>query len=320
MAKTHRGGCFGCLFKLTLYGLIALALVVLAVRWLPMMMPRGAEDGLSVNAGLPGEYVNILLLGSDNYDSDQPGRTDTMLIMSVNTYSGDVILTSLMRDTVVDIPGKGRQKINAAYRYGGGKLSMQTVNQAFGMNITQYIAVDFLSFPYLIDYLGGINITVKEAELGTLNRLVLSVQHLFKDSGTDVSLLKGAGENIKVTGVQALAFSRIRSIDTDYMRASRQRMVIDATLSKLRSIRDPVTLARTASAAFNHLETNINSAQLLILGLKVMLGGADTKQYRIPAEGAYESGTYGGTWEIRPDLEKNRAILYQYIYGQGEGD
>ena len=315
--KKRRGcGCFGCLFKLTLYGLIAVALIVLAVRWLPMMTPRGSDDGLSVNAGLPGEYVNILLLGSDNYESDQPGRTDTMLIMSVNTYSGDVILTSLMRDTVVNIPGKGRQKINAAYRFGGGKLAVQTVNQAFGMNITQYMAVDFLSFPYLIDYLGGINITVKEEELGPLNRLVLSVQHLFKDSGMDVSLLKGAGKDVRVTGVQALAFSRIRAIDSDYMRASRQRMVIDATLAKLRSIRDPITLSRAANAALSHLETNINAAQLLILGLKIMLGGADVQQHRIPAEGAYESGTYNGIWEIRPDLEKNRAILYRYIYGQ----
>jgi LCP family protein required for cell wall assembly len=295
--------------------LIALVLIVLAIRWLPMMMPHGTEDSLSVNTSLSGEYINILLLGSDNYDSDQPGRTDSMLIMSVNAHSGDVILTSLMRDTVVDIPGRGRQKINAAYRYGGGRLAMQTVNLAFGMNITQYAAVDFLSFPYLIDYLGGINITVKDKEFDPLNRLVLSVEHLYRNSGLDVSLLKGAGNNVRVTGVQALAFSRIRSIDSDYMRASRQRMVIDATLSKLRSIRNPITLMRMLNVALNHFETNMNSAQLVILGLKVLLGGADIEQYRIPAEGAYESGTYGGSWEIKPDLDKNRTILYQYIYG-----
>jgi len=318
MARRRKRSCFGCLFRLIFYALIIGILALLAIYWLPMSIPSGSQEmreELSVNENLSGDWMNILLLGSDSGDPDSPGRTDTMIIASINKNSGDVKLISLLRDTWVDIPGYGQNKLNAAYRFGGAKLLMRTVNEAFETNITEYITLDFTSFPFLIDSLGGIYLTVKEEELPILNRLVLSVRHLFQDTNLDTSELAAAGENVRLTGLQALAFSRMRSLDSDYQRASRQRKVLDAVLSKARQIRNPVTMYQMANTLISYADTNIPAMQLSLIGTKILVGGADMEQFQIPAPGAFTEVS-GSTWYIKPDIEKNRRLLREIIYGE----
>ncbi len=102
-------------------------------------------SNLSITPGLNSEWLNVLLLGADSRNDAEPCRTDTMMICSVNTKSGEVKLTSIMRDTCVSIEGHSATRINSAYFYGGPQLAMKTVNECFGMNIEKYVFVDYLS-------------------------------------------------------------------------------------------------------------------------------------------------------------------------------
>jgi LCP family protein required for cell wall assembly len=314
----RRRGC--CLMRL-----IKLALAALLIYGVYLLFTSGILSNLgslshytpggdlSVTAGLNPDWVNILLMGSDSRGGEKYGRTDTMMIASIHTGSGQCKLTSIMRDTVVPIEGHGSDKINAAYKFGGPELAMKTVNKAFGTNITRYAVIDFSGFPKLVDALGGIELDITEAELEQLNHNVKSISYKVKE--LDSTPLDHAGENVHVNGAQALGYSRIRHIDSDYMRAARQREVLNALLGKLRKTKNPISLTRFFSAALGAADTNINLFELASLGWKVLSSG-EMSQYRIPAEGAYESGTYDGVWCIRPNLGKNQKLLRQFIYGQ----
>ena len=304
----------GCLIRLALMAAVLWALFEVFSGFVPLMFVDGNGEGLSVNRDLPSEWYNILLLGEDDPDGGAYGRTDTIIIASVNRRSGDVKLTSLMRDTLADIPGHGKNKINTAYRFGGPELAMQTVNEMYGLNITKYVVVSFDTFPYLVEAVGGVRLTVTEEELPKLNRLVLSMRHRFRGTGLDVRELEASGENVYLTGLQATAFARIRAIDSDFVRTSRQRRVIGAILSRVRGGFHPIRLVKCARVAYQYVKTNLNAYQIAALGIKVM-GGGEMDQIRLPAEGAYQSGTQNGQWSIRQDAAKNKALLYEFIYG-----
>ena len=140
----------------------------------PDLAPLEGDDkvkvnDLSITEGLPGEWTNILLLGSDTRNIKKVSRTDTMMIASINTNDGRIKLISILRDTVVPIPGHGDKKLNSASYYGGPELTMKVVNECFKMNISKYVLVNFGGFKEVIDTLGGIQLDVTEAEMEQIN-------------------------------------------------------------------------------------------------------------------------------------------------------
>lgn len=280
---------------------------------MPDLFGREAAS-LSVNTALPGGWTNILLLGTDKEESGY-GRSDSIIIASISDR-GEVKLTSIMRDTMVDMGEEGAHKLNAAYRLGGPELAMRTVNEAFGMNITRYAAVDFSGFASLIDSVGGIEVSLTEQEMDAINQ---SLSKAYKKNrvynGVKMEPLTEYGDNIHLSGTHALFYARIRKLDSDYMRASRQRTVIEALIAKVRKTKNPITLASFAAEALKVVTTNVSVAQMGLLGGKILLGGGGISQLRLPADGTYESGTRDGVWAIWPDFEKNRQLLREFIYG-----
>lgn len=279
------------------------------------------EDGdLSISAELGDGWRNILLMGNDSRSLDDNGRTDTMIIASINQQTGAIKLTSIMRDTLVSIPGKAQKnKINAAHRYGGPNLAMKTVNEAFGMNISEYVVVNLSGFADIIDSIGGIELDVTEAEMRHVNNIM---GYYHKDAqqnglaeGRDFSPLEQYGEGIHLTGQQALAYSRIRKLDTDYRRTERQRDVLTAIARKL-SGQSAAGMAATALRLWNNVRTNISffdTVQLALKGASAISEGVE--QLRLPVDGTFESGTYDGRWEIHADLDRNARLLREFIYG-----
>jgi hypothetical protein len=154
----RRPSCLGRLFRIALLLAILWALLMLVAR-LPLSIDL--PGGLSLDRLFLVGRTDILLLGTDNEAGR--GRTDSILVASVG--SGGIKLTSIMRDTLVNIEGYGKHKINAAYRLGGEQLAMRTVNQAFGLNVTKYAAIDFEGFSHLIDSVGGVALNVSKAEM-----------------------------------------------------------------------------------------------------------------------------------------------------------
>src|SRR5699024_2790536 len=117
------------------------------------------------------KVVNIALFGVDSRDTGgMSGRSDTVMIASLDKKHDKIKLTSLMRDTYLDIPNKGMDKLTHAYAHGGPELAIKTINQNFDMNIRDYATVDFFGLEAIIDALGGVDIDIEDYEINNLNK------------------------------------------------------------------------------------------------------------------------------------------------------
>ena len=301
----------GALLKLLAFVLVLALIAAAALFALPPSIfevePEGVE--LSLTDGLPGSMIHVLLLGMDvNRDSMQ--RSDAILIASIGY--GKLRITSLLRDTYVDIPGHGKGKLNAAFAYGGPELAMRTINQNFGLNIMYYAAADYVAVVRAVDAMGGVEIDISEGELGRLNPSVLEMKSVFAPLGYVATELKNFGENTHLNGLQALAYARIRSLDSDYMRASRQRTLLNAMLKKLRATAwNPVMWVRLAQAVFASVDTNMSVPQIISLGEKAVLAGG-FEQLRLPADGSF---TDDGSKLILNDKNASREAFLRFAYG-----
>lgn len=295
-------------FTLLLIAALALGTLAGALYIAPMsvfLLDPGRE--LSINAQLPVSHMNVLLLGVDAENNGQ--RSDSMMILSVG--NGDMALTSLMRDMVVDIPGHGSEKLNAAYAHGGADLAMQTVNESLQMNICKYVQVDYLGLVHAVDALGGINVSITEAERDKINQLVADRQAVLEQDGYWIQPLTAYGEDTLLNGIQALAYSRIRKLDSDYNRTGRQRQVIEAMWKKLRTGGVSVQLiADMLDVLRDDVQTNLTWIELLGIGMKALRADG-IEMHRLPAEGTYEDD--GSALHI--DAAVNANVLWQWIYG-----
>ena len=180
-----------------------------------------AQD-LGITENKNGEIVNIALYGIDAAEGET-GRSDSIMILTLDNVHNRIKLTSVMRDSYVDIAGHGMDKINHAYAFGGPELAIRTLNENFGLNITDFMSVNFTSMPEIIDMLGGVSIDITDEEIATGQ-----IPGLYQ-SGTQL-----------LTGEQALAYSRIRyASGNDFKRTERQRTVLNALVVKM--IQQPVT-------------------------------------------------------------------------------
>jgi len=274
------------LLKLTA---LALAVALLALGLLyalpPALFAVEPEDmNLALTDGLPMGCINILLLGADDL-RDGAQRSDAVMIASVGY--GKFKLTSVMRDTLVEIPGHGRNKLNASYAFGGPEMVMRTLNQNFGLNLMHFAQVDYVTLVRVIDAIGGVDITITDAERERINATMRQARKIFAPLGYTAHEVTQYGENIHLDGLQAASYARIRKIDSDYMRTSRQRTLISAMLNKIRAnLWNPAMLSRLWRTVMESVNTNMSLLQILSLGEKALLaGGVD--QLRLPVEGSF---------------------------------
>ena len=186
-------------------------------------------ENVVVNEGVAEQlkgYRNIVLFGVDARANTYDGsRSDCIIIASINQDTKDVKLTSIYRDTYVYIEGYGYDKITHAYAYGGPELAINTINKNFDLNITEFVAVNFDAVVDIIDAVGGVNIKIESAELNYINDYINAVD---QQMGKRTPKVTRTG-NQNLSGVQALAYSRIRyTAGGDYKRAERMRDVLNA--------------------------------------------------------------------------------------------
>ena len=314
--RERRGGCLprALWFLLKLAFRLAVLVVILAV--IAYALPPGLfnvepQADLGITSGLPDSQVNILVLG---VDADKGGgrRSDTMMILSIGYRS--VKLTSILRDTVVDIDGHGSGKINSAYAYGGAELAMRTVNETFQMNITKYVVVDYLTIARLVDAVGGVDIVISQAEMEQINANnspYAGSTNVAADLGYMPAPVREYSEDgetpVHLDGLQAVGYARIRKLDSDFMRTSRQRRVVQAALTALRGrLYDPGMYVRLANVLFGTVETNMNAVEIVSLGMKALI-----EQKRLPVDGTFnDNGS-----SIHIDAAANAQALREFIYG-----
>ena len=247
---------------------------------------------------------NILFIGSDAREGLDGQRSDSMILFSIDKTNREIKLTSFLRDSYVYIPSKGyNTKLNAAFNYGGAQLLMDTIEYNFGVDIDDYVMVDYDVFIDLVNLLGGITINdVTEKEAKYMQEQVNRPK--FK-----------AGTNKNVDGRTAMWYCRIRYVDNDFGRTQRQRKVITAIISKATKT-NPFKLVDVVKQVLPNISTNIDRTDLLSLGMGAFAYMRyDIKQQQIPAEGTWWNQRVNGQDVLKLNFEKNKEILKEFIYG-----
>ena len=263
------------------------------------------------------DVKNILFIGADK-EKGGASRSDSIMIISVNKSAGKVIVTSILRDTHVDIPGECEAKINSAYAWGGANLLIQTIEQNFGLKIDGYAVVNFNMFTELVDGLGGIDIEVTENEADYINN-----RHNYK-SETKPDYFE-SGESVHLNGYQTLWYARIRKLDSDFMRTYRQRKVITAIAENIKNellTGNIFGLISTAKDVAPNIETSLSSAEFtsLLLGMVscVSKSGLEMDKLLVSQQLPFEdTWWFESKWDgssIALDLSENREMLYNSIY------
>lgn len=238
---------------------------------------------------------NIALFGIDA-PKGKAGRSDAIMILTLDEEHKVMKLTSIMRDSYVDIPGHGDDKITHAYAFGGPELAMKTLNENFKVNVEDFMAVNFTSLPKIIDKLGGVKINIIPEEIHHIPRIT------------------SPGEQV-LNGEQALAYSRIRyATGGDYKRTERQRVVLEAVFEKLKST--PTKEYPSLIDDFlPYIETNMSSMDMIKLATDaapLVKGNLETA--RFPLDGYCDGKIINGVWYLVYDRQATLNQIQEYIY------
>lgn len=257
---------------------------------------------------------NILLIGTDARSSEEDGRSDSMIILSINSKKKRIVMTSILRDSYVEIPGHGSNRINAAYSYGQEALLIQTIEQNFKIPIDSYAKVDFFSFIDIVDAVGGVEIDVSDEEMKWINAYLNETNELLGKEFGDGYLTQSG--RITLTGKQALSYARIRYIGTDFQRTERQREILSAVADKVKT--NPSSVSKLMSTVLPKITTNIPDSELSIMGMKAPLYvGYDVEQIHLPADGTWSNATINKMSVLQLDFEKNIQYYKDVVYGDG---
>ena len=310
--KRRRPGCFTSLFLVVVFVFLCCAGSFFYLF-----------SGINYNekGHLPNQYIdsgelssslmvkNILLIGVDRRSPDEASRSDTMMLLSIDRSGRKIKLTSLLRDSWVDIPGRGYAKLNAACSAGGAQLVIDTIEYNFKVRIDRYILVDFTMFTDIIDGLGGIDlqVTVPEAKYMT--------NHVGKVFGKEFLTDAENGRMSHFDGEQALWYCRIRKLDSDFKRTERQRRVLSTVIDDVKHT-NPIKLLSIVRSVLPNIETDIGRFEMA----RLLLGGAvyiryDVKQMSIPADGTWSNARRKGQDVLLIETEKNAELLKSFLYG-----
>lgn len=263
--------------------------------------------------------TNILLVGIDGTNIDKGNRSDSVMLATIDNKNKQLKITSIARDTYVDIPGHGYEKLTHAYAYGGIDLLKEVFKNNFDIDIDKYIAVNFISFIDVMDQIGGVEVDVKSKDINEVNKYIDACYEYYGDreNKEPKKYIKQPGVQ-RLNGYQALAFSRIRYTDSAYARDNRHRDVAQSVYNEFLK-QDPMTYKKAADILLENTKTNISPMEMLDLGYTVYnLNNSKIEQLEFPIDGhrnghiiSKEKG-----WVLEWDKEYNLNELHKFVFGQ----
>jgi LCP family protein required for cell wall assembly len=231
-----------------------------------------------------------------------------MILCTINKGTKTITLTSFLRDMYVTIPNYYRQRINVSYQLGGFKTLNDTLEHNFGVRADHCVEVDFAGFRDIVNVLGGVDVELTQKEADYLNKK----GNWDNDQGNfDWHLTAGVN---RLDGDQALAFSRIRALDSDWGRTNRQRVVLTALLNKAKTM-DISQINDFINEVIPMIATDMTPSEITgyALDLLPMLGSATIKNQTIPADGTWQYASINGASVITVNFEKNQQFLRDTI-------
>lgn len=318
-----KGGCAKKIFTfLVVFALAAAGLAFLYFHIMASRLNRSdvtsseLQNYVQLPSGAPawdvkedGDVMNILLLGVDENDNGSDGRSDTNMLMSIDSKSKALRLASFLRDSYLEIPTVGKNKLNAAYANGGVALTMQTLENNYRVNIDRYVSVNFENFAAVIDKMGGLDVPMSKAACKAVN----------ENMGSNLK----AGTN-HLNGKLCLYYARVREASddfgsNDYGRTGRQRQVVELMIKKMKSM-NIIDSSKVLYDYLPYVKTNLTDGELLYLAsIAASLPDYGTKTMQVPAPDTFDDtvSVKGIGKVVSLDLEKNCTLLREFLYGGG---
>ena len=263
------------------------------------------------------DYVtNYLIFGIEEFGGAR--NTDSMMIASINTKDDTLKLTSLLRDSYVDIKGYKANKLNSAYARGGARLLVDTIEKNYKVQIDGYVSVDFKSFEKIVDLLGGVTIELGKEEAQYLNK----TNYISQKKNRNVK--KGVNH---LNGNQVMGYVRVRKVKTlggvnnDYGRIIRQQRALKAMFESYKSPKNLFKIISVTKESLGYVTTNLTQDQIEKAMEDVVENKITTLDtFRVPVDGAFDAPKkYNGiTYPIVLDWDKNRVELYKFIFDDTE--
>ena len=257
------------------------------------------------------DIINIALFGLDA-PNGEVGRSDADLILTIDKKHHKLKLTSIMRDSYVDVKDHGMTKLTHAYAYGGPELALNTINTNFDLAIDKFITVNFTSLPKVIDKLGGVDINLTPGDLKYMNGYIKNLDNINKTDSPDIN---STGMH-HLDGTQALAYCRIRYDGGDQRRTERQRTVLQAVFKKMKD-----TSVTQYPAILNELlplvTTNISANEFISLGKDIAdTGATQFEDLKVPCDKHEDGKMIDGVYYMTYDLKAETKELHKFIYEQ----
>lgn len=248
----------------------------------------------------PDHIYNILLIGQDARPGEGRQRSDSMILCTINTEKKTLMMTSFLRDTYVDIPDFQDRtfednRLNACYAFGGVELLNNAMELNFGIEIDHNIEVNFTGFERIVNTLGGVYIYLTQAEANIVGGGAI------------------AGMNL-LNGAQALNYSRIRVLDSDFGRTNRQRTVLLSMYDSIRRL-NPDQISSLVNVLLTMVTTDMTNTDIVkyVVEFVPLLPDLQITTQHIPAVGTYTGAMVRGMSVLIPDLEANREILRETL-------
>jgi len=253
---------------------------------------------------------NIALLGIDSRQDNTSGRSDAVLVLSIDKKHDKIKLISIARDSYVKIDGHGQDKITHAYAYGKSTLLVKALNKNFGLEITDYVTVNFFEFSRIIDYIGGVKVDVNKKEKDHLNSYI--IPKLRKQTGLKCDSISSTGEQT-LTGTQALCYARIRKIDGDIERGNRQKEVLMAMFKKVKKM-NVTKLPKVAEMVLSECQTSLSTNDIMNMGLWAVASNPEIENISIPNDNVKGRGQMiRGAWCYVYDIDKAAEEMKKFI-------
>lgn len=274
-----------------------------------------SEDDIEVTQGIDEKmngYRTIAIFGVDSRSNElvKGTRSDCIILATINEKTKEVKLTSVYRDTYLEITGRSLDKVTHAYAYGGAALAMSTLNTNLDLNIKEFVTVNFESVVDIVNAVNGVSINITNEELKYINGYIDEINRVTKNSASHI--IKSGTQTLN--GVQALAYGRIRyTSGGDYKRTERMRDVMMAVVNKAKKM-SVGKLNSLADTLLPKVYTNINSGEIISLIPQLATYKiTDSIGWPYNTKGA----TINGVWYGPPiTLESNVKQLHEKVYGQ----
>ncbi|WP_298034543.1 LCP family protein [uncultured Dysosmobacter sp.] len=264
------------------------------------------------------DAFNILLIGVDSRANEFSGRSDAMILVSINKTTKKVVMTSFLRDIYCSIPGYENTRLNHSYAYGGTELLTATIKANFGITVDRCLVVNFYLVMDLVDAVGGIDLDLTADEIGYMNSYINSHNRLLGNpSGTDIIPVQDV-ENLHVNGNQALAYARVRYVGTDFARTGRQRTVITKVLEKIKKM-SLGSINNLATEFLPRVSTDLTEgdcATLLLMALS--LGDYQIENLTVPVDGTWQYANIRGMSVISVDFGANARAWHAAVEGSAD--